>query len=144
MFSFQGAGRVGRIECKATQGGTIVCSGSIATNRKTKDGEQTDWMNFKSFGKTAEVMGDHVKPGSFIIISGTLQIESWTGKDGNPQSKPVVMIDRFAFGPKSSGDQPRQDQTRTEAKSFGDFASKPSASQSAFSDVAFDDSELPF
>ena len=97
MFNIVAIGTIGRIEVKSLQNGTIIAEGSIASHRQIKGEKITDWLNFKAFGKTAEVIGDFVKKGDQAIFSGSLQTESWE-KDGQKQSKTVMVVDRCELG----------------------------------------------
>jgi single-strand DNA-binding protein len=96
------AGNVGRdSDIKYLESGTIICTNSLAV-RKTKD--ETLWIDIKAFGKTAETMGEYVKKGSKIAITGKFDIETWNDRETNDKrSKPVVLIDRLTLmdSPKS-------------------------------------------
>ena len=145
MFNIVAVGTIGRIEVKSLQNGTMVTEGSIASNRQVKGEKQTDWLNFKAFGKTAETIGNFVKKGDQAIFSGSLQTESWE-KDGQKQSKTVMVVERFEFGKNK-----REGEPATDSPQFSQgFNIKPEAasvfgngpSTSAFSDVDLDN--LPF
>jgi single-strand DNA-binding protein len=111
----------------------MVAEGSIASNRQVKGEKHTDWLNFKAFGKTAEVIGDYVKKGDQAIFSGSLQTESWE-KDGQKQSKTVMIVERFEFGKNKREGEPATDSP----KFTQGFTEKPLAPQAS----AFDDLDL--
>lgn len=138
MFNITAIGNIGKIEIKSLQNGTIVAEGSIASSRQVKGEKHTDWLNFKAFGKTAETIGNFVKVGDQAIFAGSLQTESWE-KDGQKQSKIVMVVDRFEFGKNK-----RESEQATDSPQFSQgFAQKPLAPQtSAFSDIDLDN--LPF
>jgi single-strand DNA-binding protein len=79
-------GNVGREpEIKATAGGQVVANFSLATADRQKDQQgswvdKTEWHNVIAFGRTAEVVRDHVKKGSQIHVEGKLQTRSWDDK----------------------------------------------------------------
>ena len=140
MFNIVAVGTIGRIEVKALQNGTLIAEGSIASNRQVKGEKHTDWLNFKAFSKTAETLGNFVKVGDQAIFSGSLQTESWE-KDGQKQSKTVMIIERFEFGKnKREAEQattsPQFTQGFTEKEQPGTFQ------PGAFNNVDF--SEIPF
>jgi single-strand DNA-binding protein len=140
MFNIVAIGTIGRIEIKSLQNGTIIAEGSIASNRQVKGEKHTDWLNWKSFGKTAEVIGDYVKKGDQAIFSGSLQTESWE-KDGQKQSKTVMVVERFEFGKNKR----ETEQATTSPQFTQGFAEKeqPGTFQpGAFNSVDF--SEIPF
>ena len=62
-------GNVGKDpEIRATPGGTMVASFSLATTDRTKDPsgnwtDRTEWHNLVAFQRTAEIIRDYVKKG---------------------------------------------------------------------------------
>lgn len=137
MFNIAAVGTIGRIVVKSLQNGTMVAEGSIASNRQVKGEKHTDWLNFKAFGKTAEVIGDYVKKGDQAIFSGSLQTESWE-KDGQKQSKTVMIVERFEFGKNKREGEPATDSPKFTQGFTQGFTEKPSAPQAS----AFDDLDL--
>jgi single-strand DNA-binding protein len=140
MFNIVAIGTIGRIEIKALQNGTLIAEGSIASNRQVRGEKYTDWLNFKAFGKTAEVIGDYVKKGDQAIFSGSLQTESWE-KDGQKQTKTVMIVERFEFGKNKreaepATTSPQFTQGFTEKEQPGTFQ------PGAFNNVDFD--SIPF
>jgi len=140
MFNIVAVGTIGRIEIKSLQNGTIIAEGSIASNRQVKGEKHTDWLNFKAFSKTAETIGNYVKVGDQAIFSGSLQTESWE-KDGQKQSKTVMIIERFEFGKnkretEQATTSPQFTQGFTEKEQPGTFQ------PGAFNNVDFD--SIPF
>lgn len=78
---------VGRVtkdgELKYLQGsGMAVYESSIAVDRGFGDKKQTDFFNFKVFGKIAESAANYVGKGSLILLEGTFQNRSWNKQDG--------------------------------------------------------------
>ncbi len=94
-------------EVKSLPSGMQVCSFSVATNRSynDRDGkrqESVDYHNIVAFGKQAEVISKYLTKGSGVYVEGRLQTNSWE-KDGVKQYRTEIIVDRFEFGPKSSG-----------------------------------------
>lgn len=109
-------GRVGKDpEVKFLPTGTAVCNFSIAVSESwTKDGkkqERTDWIDVAAFGKTAELVGQYIKKGSELLVTGKLRQDKWTDKDGKNRSSIKVNADHIAFGSK-----PKDDGAEQEAK----------------------------
>ena len=78
-------GNVGRDpEIKATNGGTLVASFSMATPDRVKENgnwvERSEWHNIVCFGRTAEIIRDYVRKGSKLLIEGKIQTRSWDDK----------------------------------------------------------------
>lgn len=138
MFNIAAVGTIGRVDVKTLSGGTIVAQGSIASNRQVKGVKTTDWLDWKAFGKTAEVIGDFVRKGDQAIFSGSLQTESWE-KDGQKQSKVVMVVERFEFGKNK-----RETEQATDSAQFnlGFVKSVEAPISGAFDSVTFDD--IPF
>ena len=94
-------------EVKSLPSGMQVCSFSVATNRtyNDRDGkrqESVDYHNIVAFGKQAEVISKYLTKGSGVYVEGRLQTNSWE-KDGVKQYRTEIIVDKFEFGPKSSG-----------------------------------------
>lgn len=94
-------------EIKALPSGQQVANFSVATNRtwKDKDGskqEAVEYHNCVAFGRTAEVIGQYIKKGHQIFVTGRLQTRSWD-KDGAKQYRTEVVVDSFQFGNKPAG-----------------------------------------
>ena len=86
-------------------GSTNVCNFGIAINRRTKDGEDTTFIEVSSFGKTADNIGKYFQKGKPILIEGRLQLDQWND-NGQQRSKLKVVAERFNFcGSNQSGGQ---------------------------------------
>lgn len=111
----QVCGRLTRTpESRTTQGGLIVLSFSVATNRTWKDKqgqkqEETEFHNITAFGRTAEVIAEYFKRGDEIYIIGRLKTSSWEDKKtGQKRYKTDIIAERFEFGQKSKANQGEQ------------------------------------
>lgn len=80
-------GNVGKDpELRYTPSGAAVASFSLATSRKWTDkngnkSEQTQWHNIVAWNKLAEIIGEYVKKGTKLYISGEIRYEKYE-KDG--------------------------------------------------------------
>lgn len=93
--------------------GTSCAEFGIAMNSryKTKDGEEKEDVTFvdcTAFGRTAEVINEHMKKGKPIFIDGRLKFDSWEDKEGGgKRSKLSVIVENFQFvGDKRDDEQP--------------------------------------
>jgi single-strand DNA-binding protein len=73
-------------DMKYTQGGTAICTLSLATTsfRNDKEGnqqEKTEWHRVKLFGKLGEIAGEYLAKGKQVYIEGRLEYGSYE-KDG--------------------------------------------------------------
>jgi single-strand DNA-binding protein len=82
-------------ELKYTQSGTAIFKNSIAINRKFKR-EETDFINILAFGKTAELIANHVNKGDQLGIEGHIQTGSYE-KDGQKKYTFEVVVDSITF-----------------------------------------------
>ncbi len=87
-------------DLKYSQGGTAFVNGSVAVQRRFKNqkGEyETDFINLKAFGKTAENLANYFSKGSKIGISGSLQTGSYENKEGQRVYTNDVVVEQFTF-----------------------------------------------
>ena len=90
-----------------------------------------------------------------IVVSGRLQIRSWTDKDGNKRRTAEVVADNVYFGEsKRSGDSGSYGNATyggnsgysapAPAPSFGGYSAPAAATASDFAMLDDDDAQLPF
>lgn len=61
-----------------TKSGVGCCTFTVATNEKTKEGqEKTEWHNIKMFGQQANNAVKYLKKGSQVYIEGKLHTETY-------------------------------------------------------------------
>lgn len=82
--------------------GGAVANMSLAINKsfKTTNGatvEKVEWVNIVTFGKLAEVCGDHLKKGRLVFGSGELRTRDWTDKDGIKRYSTEVVCNTIRF-----------------------------------------------
>jgi single-strand DNA-binding protein len=100
-------GRVGNDpEIKYFDSGKVVCKLALAVNRRTREGEHTDWFNLELWGKTAEVAGNYVRKGKQIAVKGSLKFDTWNDRQtGVSRSTPVIQVDQLdLLGSKRDGE----------------------------------------
>jgi single-strand DNA-binding protein len=96
-------------ELRYTQGGTSVCSFSIANNRTYVSAgekkEQVSFFNCVAWAKTGEVIAEYCKKGQRIGIEGRLQQRSWDDQEGKKRQTVEIVVDNFQFlsAPRESG-----------------------------------------
>ena len=90
-------GRAGRDpETKYFESGKVLCTLTLAVNRRSKNSDQPDWFDLEIWGKTAEVAANYVKKGGLIVIKGSLKMDTWNDKNtGLARSKPVILVDQL-------------------------------------------------
>ena len=96
-------------ELRRTGSGTAVASFTVAVDRDFggRDGgeKETDFIDCVAWRQTGEFVSKYFTKGSMIVVSGRLQIRSWSDKDGNKRRTAEVVADNVYFGEsKRSGD----------------------------------------
>ncbi len=88
-------------EVRYSQGAsqTAVARFSIAVDRRFKrDGEpDADFFNCTSFGKQAEFVERYLHKGTKIVLSGRVQNDNYTNKDGQMVYSVRIMVDEIEF-----------------------------------------------
>ncbi len=92
-------GRVGtEPELRYTQSGTAMAQLRLATDRRRQNGENsTDWHNVTAWGKTAEVVNEHVGKGDRIFVAGRLSYSSYEGSDGQRRFRTEIHAGEVIF-----------------------------------------------
>ena len=89
-------------ELRRTGSGIAVASFSVAVERdfSGRDGgeKETDFIDCVSWRQTGEFVSKYFTKGRMIVVSGRLQIRSWTDKDGNKRRTAEVVADNCYFG----------------------------------------------
>ena len=96
-------------ELRRTGSGIAVASFTVAVDRDFggRDGgeKETDFIDCVAWRQTGEFVSKYFTKGSMIVVSGRLQIRSWSDKDGNKRRTAEVVADNVYFGEsKRSGD----------------------------------------
>ena len=139
-------------ELRRTGTGVAVASFSLAVDRDfaPRDGgeRETDFIDCVAWRQTGEFVSKYFTKGRMAVVSGRLQIRSWTDKDGNKRRTAEVVADNVYFGDsKRDGDSPVSGSAYAApaAGGFGGYtAPAPSAPASDFTMLGEDDAQLPF
>ena len=138
-------------ELRRTGSGIAVASFTVAVDRDFggRDGgeKETDFIDCVAWRQTGEFVHKYFTKGRMIVVSGRLQIRSWTDKDGNKRRTAEVVADNCYFGDsKRDGDGGSfggNAYAAPAAPAYGGY-SAPAAPASDFAMLAEDDSQLPF
>ena len=78
---------------------TAIARISIAVDRKWKrEGEpEADFFNCTAFGKQAEFIEKYLHKGTKVLISGRVQNDNYTNKDGQKVYAVQIMIEEIEF-----------------------------------------------
>ena len=140
-------------ELRRTGTGVAVASFTVAVDRdfgKNENGEkETDFIDCVAWRQTGEFVSKYFTKGRMAVVSGRLQIRSWTDKDGNKRRTAEVVADNVYFGDSrrdgDSGNSSYGGNTYgAPAPSYGGYSAPASAPASDFAMLSDDDAQLPF
>lgn len=86
-------------------GENTVSSFSIATSEKSGGEEKTTWFRVSAWNKLAQVVNDHVKKGSQLLVEGRLALNEYTDKEGKTRTSAEVRLSELQF----AGSKPTAD-----------------------------------
>lgn len=95
-------GNVGREpEMSYTPQGIAVCKFSVAVSKVTGKGEnrkeKTTWFRCTVWRERAETASQFVKKGMKILVSGEVDVTSYTNKQGQPAATIELTVNDFQF-----------------------------------------------
>ena len=154
-------------ELRRTGSGIAVASFSVAVDRDFggRDGgeKETDFIDCVAWRQTGEFVSKYFTKGRMIVVSGRLQIRSWTDKDGNKRRTAEVVADNCYFGDSkrdgdnsgsyggntygggnSYGNNNNYGGYNAPAPSYGGYSAPAAAPASDFAMLEDDDAQLPF
>ncbi|MCP3679269.1 MAG: single-stranded DNA-binding protein [Gammaproteobacteria bacterium] len=110
-------------------GDKYLCKFSIAHNSGFGEKKKVSYFDCEAWGKTGEVINNHLGKGDPIIFQARAEQDRWTDKEGNNRSKVKFVLSSFMFlGKKNSNES--QDQPK-----FNDLPKN---------DNPFSDDDVPF
>ena len=146
-------------ELRRTGSGIAVASFTVAVDRDFggRDGgeKETDFIDCVAWRQTGEFVSKYFTKGRMIVVSGRLQIRSWTDKDGNKRRTAEVVADNCYFGDSKRDEGSSYGGNTYGGNSYGGNYSAPSGNYGGYaapagnpaSDFAMledDDAQLPF
>ena len=161
-------------ELRRTGSGIAVASFTVAVDRDFggRDGgeKETDFIDCVAWRQTGEFVSKYFTKGRMIVVSGRLQIRSWTDKDGNKRRTAEVVADNCYFGDSkrdsdggsyggntyggnsyggntyggNQGSYGGNSYGQQQSGGFGGYAQPASSPASDFAMLEDDDAQLPF
>ncbi len=128
-------------ELRQTNGGTNVCSFSIAVNRRFKDSEGkqvTDFFNIVAWRQLAELCGRYLTKGRKVAVAGELQTRSYDAKDGTKRYVTEIVADDIEFL------TPRDRDASGAPSAENNYRTAEHAPQAPEGFTDIEDDELPF
>lgn len=84
-------------ETRSSKGGLTVAKTGIAVNRRSRETEETMFVDLVVFGQLAETLSKHTGKGRPLLVEGRLNLSQWEAKDGTKRSKHEVVVENFQF-----------------------------------------------
>ena len=103
-------------EVRYSQGGNSTAVGrfSIAVDRRFKREGQpdADFFNCTAFGKLGEFVEKYLRKGTKIVLTGSVQNDNYTDKDGNQRYSVQIICDEIEFAESKNAQGQGQDYQR--------------------------------
>ena len=145
-------------ELRRTGSGIAVASFTVAVDRDFggRDGgeRETDFIDCVAWRQTGEFVSKYFTKGRMAVVSGRLQIRSWTDKDGNKRRTAEVVADNVYFGDSKRDGDSGSAYGGNSYGAFGgnsyaapaaaEYAAPAGAPASDFAMLEDDDAQLPF
>jgi single-strand DNA-binding protein len=97
---FNNVSLVGRLTdnpvTKESQLGKPYTTFCIAVDRKTKD-KESDFFNCTMFGNSGVALAEYSQKGRLLAVSGKVQIDKYTNKDGVKMQAVKVIVDNWSL-----------------------------------------------
>lgn len=123
-------------ELRRTGSGIAVTSFTLAVDRdfagKDNSEKETDFIDCVAWRQTGEFVDKYFSKGRMAVVSGRLQIRSWTDKDGNKRRTAEVIADTVYFGDSNKDTQNTNTATQSHTQ------------PQEFAVIEGDDEQLPF
>ena len=119
----------------AAGSGTAVTRFTLAVKRPFKK-EETDFINCKAFGKTAETIAQYITKGRQLAITGNIRTGSYDAKDGTKRYTTDILVESFEFIGNSGGNNNSQGNTSYQ-DNFGGMSFEDEM-------TPVDDGDMPF
>lgn len=131
-------------ELRRTGSGVAVTSFTVAVDRDIANKEtgdrETDFIDCVAWRGAGEFVDKYFKKGSIAVVSGRLQIRSWTDKDGNKRRTAEVVADNVYFG-----DSKKDIDSAPSMKQLTqDFQKNMNQPAHVFRQIDIPDEQLPF
>jgi len=135
-------------EMRYIASGSGVVKFTLAVNRRTKNGDETTYIDIVAWEKLAETCNTYLKKGMSVLVEGRLVIRNYDDKDGNKRKATEIVIDTMQmldrkgdFSGGESGGGNSSNNSNSYSSNAGGYNS--GANASPFDDSAIED-EIPF
>jgi single-strand DNA-binding protein len=111
-------------EIRYVGSGAAVTKFTLAVNRRSKQQEETDYIDCVAWDKLAETCNTYLKKGMSCLVDGRLSIRNYDDKDGNKRKATEVVVNTMQMLDRAGGGAPR-------GEGGGSYESRPRAAAPA-------------
>ena len=104
-----------------TDSNMAIARFSLAVDRRYKkqgDTVTADFFNCTAFGKQAEFVEKYLKQGTKIVVTGRIQNDNYTNKDGQKVYSVQVMVEEIEFAESKAAGQSQQNDSMPPTDGF--------------------------
>ncbi len=128
-------------EIRYVGSGAAVTKFTLAVNRRSKQQEETDYIDCVAWDKLAETCNTYLKKGMSCLVDGRLSIRSYETKEGEKRKAAEVVVNTMQMldrANRAGGDSGSYERPRAAA------AAPANGSGGGGYDDALDEEEIPF
>lgn len=127
-------------EIRYVGSGAAVTKFTLAVNRRSKQQEETDYIDCVAWDKLAETCNTYLKKGMSCLVDGRLSIRNYDDKDGNKRKATEVVVNTMQMLDRANRGADGGTYERAPRPNGG-----TSATTTTFDDnAALDEEEIPF
>lgn len=132
-------------ELRYTASDIAVAHFTLAVDRRFKR-DETDFIPVTAWRKTAEFVDRYFRKGQKVIVSGSLQTNTYTDNNGNNRKSFEVVAEQVEFADSKRTDSGQPQQATQQAQAPQDSAPPAYAENQddGFEQISYNDGDLPF
>lgn len=116
---------------------SIACGESWMDKNSGQKQERVTWVPYVAFGKLAEIMGQYLKKGSKVYVSGKLRVRKWTDQQGQDKYSTEIVCDQMQMLDGKPADGVAQNQNHAPQQQHQKAPQQPAGFDQFDSDIPF-------
>jgi single-strand DNA-binding protein len=131
-------------EIRYVGSGAAVAKFALAINTRSKQQEETMYVDVVAWDKLAETCNTYLKKGMSVLIDGRLSIRSYETKDGEKRKSTEVVANTMQMLDSRGGARPADDDGGSYQRSAPAPRANGASSSAGFDEDAALEDEIPF
>ena len=131
-------------EIRYVGSGAAVTKFTLAVNRRSKQQEETDYIDIVAWDKLAETCNTYLKKGMSCLVEGRLSIRSYETKEGEKRKATEVVCNTMQMLDRAGGGGSRMSEDGESSYSRPAPARAAASSSAGFDEDAALEDEIPF